>query len=162
MNYPLDAFKTVVPSQAPSGTLFRCQGIWAIKADPVEIQGQQVGQMLMLDGRYPGAVAVVPDAEALALAAGYDWMIFADHIAGAVHAEHLPAVRITRDGPLIYGHAWGRRDVPMAVTRGGQHVEEAGDHFFIQNFSIWLVDDAKRQVGGQPLLRVSIPARALP
>ncbi|MEZ2138748.1 hypothetical protein V3O09_12265 [Stenotrophomonas maltophilia] len=161
MNYPLDAFKTVVPSQAPSGTLFRCQGVWAIKADPVQIQGQEVGQMLMLDGRYPGAVAVAPDREALALADGYDWMVFTDLIAVAVHAQHLPAVRITPNGPLIYGHAWGRRDVLMAVTQGGQHLEEAGYDFFIQNFSIWLVDDAKRQVGSHPLVRVSTPAPAL-
>lgn len=160
MNYPLDAFKIIVPSEAPSGTLFRCRGEWAIKVDAEDVEGQEIGQMLMLDGRYPGAVAVAPDAQALALAEGYDWMIYADHIAGAVHPEHLPAVRITPNGPVIYGHSWGHRDELQAITKGGRHVEDEGNEFYMQDFSIWLVDDAKRQVGSQPLLKVSIPARA--
>ncbi|MEN5268288.1 hypothetical protein ABE502_04830 [Stenotrophomonas sepilia] len=158
MSYPLRAFKTVLASQAAPGSLFRCKGRWSIKVDAEHIADQEVGQMLMLDGPDAGALALAPKEEALVLADGFDWAIFVDDIAGADIVEHLPAVRISRDGALLYGHLWGHRDELQAVTSLGQPVKDDGDRFYIQDFSIWLVDEAKHQVGSQPLLRVSRPA----
>lgn len=160
MNYPLNAFKTVVASRAPSGSLLLYRDIWALKVDAVEIRGQEIGQILMLTGHNAGAVAVAPDVEAITVAEDFDWMVFADDLATTRLAEQLPAVRIAAEGPLLYGHAWGERLELKANTLAGRHVEDAGDNYFIHDFSVWLVDKTKQQVGGKPLFQVFSPARA--
>lgn len=161
MKYPMHAFKTVVVAQAAPGALVRFRDLWAVKVAPVDVDGQAIEQVLLLTGNNAGAVALAPKEPAVTVAAPFNWQIYVDGVAGQRNLEQLPAVRIGEQGPEIYGHAWGDTLEWQAVTKDGQHVDVGGgNHQYILDFSIWLVDDKGNQVGTEALCQFYSPAKA--